>query len=109
VLLRLKKPTQDMVRLGELIERCANELCLVVPKLSNPSFSEEIRVHLGEIVRLEKEGDQVHHAALAKLFEDEKDPIKLIKIKEITEFLEEAIDSVERGGHIIESIVVKNA
>ena len=109
VLFRLKKPTSDMIKLGELIERCAVELCRVMPKLSNPSFSEEIRVHLNEITRLEKEGDQIHHAALAKLFEDEKDPIKLIKIKEITEFLEEAIDSFERVGHIMESIVVKNA
>lgn len=108
-LLRLKKPTADMIKLGELIERAAQELCRVAPKLSNPSFSEEIRVHLHELVRLEKEGDQIHHAALAKLFEEEKDAIKLIKIKEITEFLEEALDRFERVAHVIESIVVKNA
>lgn len=109
VLLRLKKPTADMLKLGELIERAAQELCRVVPKLSNPTFSEEIRVHLNELVRLEKEGDQIHHAALARLFEEEKDAIKLIKIKEITEFLEEALDRFERAAHVIESIVVKNA
>lgn len=109
VLLRLKKPTQDMIKLGELIEHCAQELCRVVPKLSNPSFSEEIRVHLNELTRLEKEADRIHHGALARLFEEEEDPIKLIKIKEITEFLEEAIDRFERVAHIIESIVVKNA
>jgi uncharacterized protein len=109
VLLRLKKPTSDMIKLAELIERCADELCLVVPKLDNPTFSEEIRIHLNEIVRLEKEGDMIHHNAIAKLFEDEKDPIKLIKVKEVTEFLEEAVDMFERVGHVIESIVVKNS
>jgi predicted phosphate transport protein (TIGR00153 family) len=109
VLMKLKKPTPEMIRLCELIERCAEELCRVVPKLSNPQFSEEIRIHLNEMVRLEKEGDQIHHAAIAKLFEEEKDPIKLIKIKEVTEFLEEAVDTFERVGHVIESIVVKNS
>ena len=109
VLLRLKKPTKEMLELGELIERCASELVRVVPKLSTPALSEEIRVHLHELTRLEKEGDRVHHDALARLFEEEKDPIKLIKVKEVTEFLEEAIDCFERVGHIIESIVVKNA
>lgn len=109
VLLRLKKPTGDMVKLAELIERCAEELCKVVPKISNPQFAEEIRIHLRELTRLEKEGDQIHHGALAKLFEEEKDPIKLIKVKEVTEFLEEAIDRFERIGHVIESIVVKNS
>jgi uncharacterized protein len=109
VLLKLKKPTSDMIKLGELIERCAEELCRVVPKLKNPQFSEEIRIHLAEFVRLEKEGDQIHHAAIAKLFEEEKDPIKLIKVKEVTEFLEEAVDMFERVSHVIESIVVKNS
>ena len=109
VLLRLKKPTSEMLRLGEVIEKCGQELVRVVPKLSNPSFSEEIRVHLHELTRLEKEADRIHHGALAKLFEEEKDAIKLIKTKEITEFLEEACDRFEKVGHVIESIVVKNA
>jgi predicted phosphate transport protein (TIGR00153 family) len=109
VLLKVKKPTKEMLELGDLIERCAQELVKVVPKLSNPTFSEEIRIHLNELTRLEKEGDHIHHGALARLFEEEKDPIKLIKVKEVTEFLEEAIDRFERVGHIIESIVVKNA
>src|ERR1051325_1391747 len=42
LIFRLKKPTPEMITLGELIERCAIELCQVVPKLSNPSLSEEI-------------------------------------------------------------------
>ena len=108
VILRVKKPTKEMLELGDLIERCSSELVRVVPKLSNPTFAEEIRVHLNELTRLEKEGDRIHHDALAKLFEEEKDPIKLIKIKEVTEFLEEAIDRFERVGKVIESIVVKN-
>jgi predicted phosphate transport protein (TIGR00153 family) len=105
----IKKPTAEMIKLAEYIERCVVELSQVVPKLSNPSYSEVIRVHLAEIVRLEKEADQLHHHALARLFEDEKDAIKLIKLKEVTEFLENAVDMCERVSQVIESIVVKNA
>ncbi|MBI4864611.1 MAG: DUF47 family protein [Candidatus Riflebacteria bacterium] len=108
-LFRIKKPTAAMIKQGELIQRCAAELVKMIPKLSNPTFSEDIRVHIREIDSLEKEGDRVHHTALAELFQEEKDAIKIIKFKEVLEYLEEAIDSCHGVCHVIETIVVKNA
>lgn len=108
IIFRLKKPTPEMIELGDILERTVLEIDQLIPKLSNLGQSEEIRVHCSEIVRLEKEADQIHHRALARLFEAEKDAIKLIKIKEVTEFLENAVDTCKDVGHVIESIVVKN-
>ena len=58
---------------------------------------------------LEDEADQLNHQALTDLFDTEHDPIRLIKLKEIFELIEEAADSFEDVGHVLEAAVVKNA
>jgi predicted phosphate transport protein (TIGR00153 family) len=62
-----------------------------------------------EVHRLENEGDRIVRSAIASLFEKEKDPIELIKWKEIYTLLETTIDKCEDVANIIERIVVKNA
>lgn len=60
-----------------------------------------------EIKRLEQEADVLHKVAVAELFDDERDPIEIIKWEEIFDFLEEAADRAEEAAHVIESIYVK--
>jgi uncharacterized protein len=67
-----------------------------------------ILVHCVEINRLENEADLVSQHAIAKLFEHEKDPINLIKIKELLEFLERATDKAEDVANVLETVVLKN-
>jgi uncharacterized protein len=67
-----------------------------------------ILVHCVEINRLENEADQVSQNAIASLFEHEKDPINLIKIKELLEFLERATDKAEDVANVLETVVLKN-
>lgn len=62
-----------------------------------------------EINRLENEADRLARSALANLFEREKDPIHLIKIKELIETLETATDKAEDVANILESVVLKSA
>jgi uncharacterized protein len=67
-----------------------------------------ILAHCVEINRLENEADQVSQHAIARLFEHEKDPINLIKIKELLEFLERATDKAEDVANVLETVVLKN-
>jgi uncharacterized protein Yka (UPF0111/DUF47 family) len=62
-----------------------------------------------EINRLENEADLVSRSAIARLFDQEKDPITLIKIKELIEFLETATDRAEDVADVLETVVLKNA
>jgi uncharacterized protein len=62
-----------------------------------------------EINALENEADRVSREAISRLFDEEKDPIQLIKWKEIYETLERATDKCEDAANILESVVVKNA
>jgi uncharacterized protein len=62
-----------------------------------------------EINRLENEADRVHEEALRRLFDEERDPVMIIKWKEILDFLEEATDRCEDVANVLEGVVVKNA
>jgi predicted phosphate transport protein (TIGR00153 family) len=68
----------------------------------------DILSHCVEINRLENEADQVSQQAIATLFDHEKDPINLIKIKELLECLERATDKAEDVANVLETVVLKN-
>jgi uncharacterized protein len=64
--------------------------------------------HAIEVNRLENEADRVHNQAVSKLFEDEKDPIEIMKWKETFDFLEDASDRCEDVANVIEGVMVKH-
>jgi predicted phosphate transport protein (TIGR00153 family) len=59
--------------------------------------------------QLEREADRVHQDAIVSLFDEERDPIIVIKWKEILDFLEAATDRCEDVGNLLEGVVVKHA
>ena len=61
-----------------------------------------------EINRLENEADRVHQAAIRGLFEEEHDPVVIMKWKEILDFLEDATDRCEDVANVLEGVVVKH-
>ena len=62
-----------------------------------------------EINRLENEADRLHQSAVQQLFADERDPIVIMKWKEILDFLEDATDRCEDVANVLEGVVVKHA
>jgi uncharacterized protein len=62
-----------------------------------------------EINRLENEADRAHQAGVRRLFEEERDPVGIIKWKEILDFLEDATDRCEDVANVLEGVVVKHA
>ena len=69
----------------------------------------DILGHCVEINRLENEADVISRAAIGQLFDQEKDPITLIKTKELIEFLELATDKAEDVANVLETVVLKNS
>ena len=62
-----------------------------------------------EINRLENEADRAHQNAVRRLFEEEQNPVTIIKWKEILDFLEAATDRCEDVANVLEGVVVKHA
>ena len=60
-----------------------------------------------EINRLENEADRLHQEVIRRLFDEEKDPIAIIKWKEIFDYLEATIDSIEDVSNVIQGVVAQ--
>ena len=62
-----------------------------------------------KIGELEEHADDINHRYLAKLFEEEKDAIELIKKKDILAALEKAVDRCDDVADILSSVIIKIA
>jgi len=69
---------------------------------------ETILGHCKRINELEKEGDRLYREAVARIFDSGRDPIFVIKAKEIIETLESATDAGEDVAIVLERILLKN-
>jgi predicted phosphate transport protein (TIGR00153 family) len=67
-----------------------------------------IITHAVEINRLENEADRVHQDAVSRLFNEEGDPLMVMKWKETLDFLEAATDRCEDVANVLEGVVVKH-
>jgi len=105
VMYRITTPPPAAGELARMILMQSQELQKAVSLMQKNG---NILVHCVEINRLENEADLVAQQAIATLFECEKDPINLIKIKELLEFLERATDKAEDVADVLETVVLKN-
>ena len=93
------------IRLCEIVNACSASLTKAIHSLNS---DKKLLEHCIEINRLEDEADNLVRVAIAELFEKEKDPIQLIKQKEVLEFLEQTTDYAEDVADSLQSIIVKN-
>ena len=105
VIYRIEKPRPGAAELADILVRATGELHAAVSRLEKP---DGILEHCIEINRLENESDTAVRAAIARLFQEEKDPVEIIKWKEILEVLEIAADKCEDVANILEAVVLKS-
>lgn len=105
-LYRVSNPPPAAAQLAGLIVTQAEELSKCVSVLGE---TQKVLDYCVEVNRLENEADRVSRKAIAELFEHEKDPIQLIKLKELYEVLETATDKAEDAANVLETIALKSA
>jgi hypothetical protein len=103
---RIDPIPQTMITMAELVESCARALTKALTALGKNGT---IMEHCIEINRLENEADRIGRACVVELFDREKDPITLIKLKEVYDFFEATIDSCEDVADVLQNVVVKNS
>ncbi|MBA2720907.1 MAG: DUF47 domain-containing protein [Chloroflexi bacterium] len=106
VLYRVDAPTGTAVEQAAIIVRQVEQLHEALTCLQGFKGLERYWI---EVHRLENEGDRIVRAAIAALFNDEKDPITLVKWKDIYGLLEATIDMAEDVANVIERIVIKHS
>ena len=96
----------DMLELARILNACAASASRAFEALEKKGL---ILEHCIEINRLENEGDLITRSAVDDLFRKQKDPIVLIKLKEVYEFFENTIDRFEDVADVLQNVVVKNS
>src|SRR5258708_15212533 len=95
-----------VLELCRLVQACGLTLKKAFDALAK---GEPLMEHSIEINRLEEAADQLGRQAVRELFENEKDPIRIIKLKEIYEFLEQTTDYCEDVADALQNVQVKNS
>ena len=106
IMYKIVEPPVTAAELAGIIVLQTEELARGVSLLEK---NDGVLKHCDEINRLEDEADRISRKAIGALFEREKDPIQLIKIKELYEVLENATDKAEDAANVLEAIVLKSA
>jgi len=102
---RIEPIPSTVVELCRLVQSCGVALMKAFEALSK---GQPLMEHCIEVNRLEEAADQLGRAAVADLFQNEKDPIRVIKLKEIYEFLEQTTDYCEDVADTLQNLQVKN-
>ncbi len=106
VIYKIQNPPPAAERLANLVVLQSEELVKAVSELEK---NKHVLERCVEVNRLEDEADRVTREAIGALFENQHDPITLIKIKELLEVLEMATDKAEDAANVLEAVVLKSA
>jgi predicted phosphate transport protein (TIGR00153 family) len=101
--------TPEVVDMADTLWRATKEVQEALNGLRDLAHPKRILAKCVDINRLENEADAILRRALARMFKEERDPIKIIKWKEIYEHVESATDRCEDVANIIEGVVLDNA
>jgi predicted phosphate transport protein (TIGR00153 family) len=95
-----------VIELCRLVQSCGIALQQAFDALAK---GQPLMSHCIEINRLEEAADQLVRKAVRDLFDHETDPIRIIKLKEIYEFLEQTTDYCEDVADALQNVQVKNS
>ncbi len=106
VLYKIKKPPKYMAEFSQTLHKATSNTHEAISLLRNLKDAETIRKYCKEVHTLENEGDSLLRKAMADLFNG-KDAVEIIKMKELYDDMEAAIDRCEDVADVIGDILVK--
>jgi predicted phosphate transport protein (TIGR00153 family) len=105
-LLEIDVPLPEILEQARLLAEMSAETVLLIDRLES---MKDTKVLLDSIDKLESEGDAVHRAVIVRLFSGEFEALDVIRWKDITAAMEDALNKLEDVSDVIESIVFKHA
>ena len=108
-LYRLREPEADATSLAGVLVKAVTEVQKAMTQMRNIKDRDGIKKICTEINRLENEGDQLIRKAVARLFHEGADAIRVLKWKEIYDYLEDAVDRCEDVANILEGVALEYA
>ncbi len=98
-----------MKEMVEQIYQGTLQVQIAIEGLEKMNKENKVKIASKEINKIESKVDTLYHEALTCLFENEKNPIELIKQKEILQNIEKIANKLEDISDIVKTIIVKYA
>lgn len=109
IMFNVKKVSPETLTMTKYITEGCKELTLLCKELKDMKTSKVLIEKVVEINRIEDEVDDIFRKAIKDLFSNESNAVEIIMWKEIYEYLENTLDSLEDVANIIEGVVTKHA
>jgi predicted phosphate transport protein (TIGR00153 family) len=106
---KITRVSKALVEFASVIEESVRCIASAIKGLRNAKNTKPVSESCIEINRLENVGDLMRDKAVEELFKTEKDPLMVIKWKDIYQDAETVLDICEDVAHVVESILVKQA
>jgi predicted phosphate transport protein (TIGR00153 family) len=100
---------KNLVEFSGIIDQSVRAVARAIGGLRNHKDGQVVFEACVEINRLENVGDAIRDRALSELFAGARDPIAVIKWKDIYQEAETVLDVCEDVAHVVDSIMVKQA
>jgi uncharacterized protein len=107
VLFSIEAPTQYMIELSKILLTASQEVQLLITRIRSLKSASNLIDHSKNIVNYEHKADTIYRTAIAELFKTNNNPIEIIKLKEVYETLEGALDRCADVADVVEDIALK--
>jgi uncharacterized protein len=107
VLFTIQAPTPYMIELSKILLSASQEVQLLITRIRNLKSASDLIDHSKNIVNYEHKADTIYRTAIAELFKTNNNPIEIIKLKEVYETLEGALDRCADVADVVEDIALK--
>ena len=108
VLHDIDEPRPAMIQQVDVLLRAAQQTEQALAALTSLDRS-KLEPYWIEINSLENEGDRLFRRSVADMFSGDHKAMDVLKWKDVTETLEEALDGLENVANVVESVVLKHA
>lgn len=108
-LYKLEDKVFGISEFSEIIFRSAHKVSRLLNQLKSQKYTVSFQDTVANIHHLEAKGDKIFENSIVHLFENIKDPILIIKWKDILEDLELVTDLCKNLSSIIEGVVIKSS
>jgi predicted phosphate transport protein (TIGR00153 family) len=109
ILFELPDAPEGFRQFARIIVAMVEEIDKLTGLIWDLSQEKEIRDRVVRISELENQGDALYNTVIAELFKDARNPVEILKWKEVYDGLEAACDECKNFTHTLGNVVIKNA
>jgi uncharacterized protein Yka (UPF0111/DUF47 family) len=103
----IERPTPHAINMAKQIVRGCEKLVEAVHGMRSSKYYDQVLSDCVALHEVENAADDILHYSLAELFKSEKDPIQVIKWKDIYETMEKVTDRLEDVANVMQGVIVK--